>query len=47
MKANQMTKDRYEELDKCILLCANCHSIEHSNNKLLKSFGFLKEEWLD
>ena len=22
-----------EELDKCILLCSNCHRIEHSKNK--------------
>lgn len=42
-----LTKERHKEIKKCILLCANCHSIEHANNKLLKSFGFLKEEWLD
>ena len=22
-----------EELDKCVLMCANCHSIEHSKSK--------------
>jgi hypothetical protein len=44
---NLLSKNRFKELDKCILLCANCHSIEHANNKLLKSFGLLNEEWLD
>jgi len=42
-----LVSDRHEEIKKCILLCANCHSIEHANNKLLKSFGLLDEEWLD
>ena len=42
-----LTKERHKEIKKCILLCANCHSIEHANNKLLKSFGLLSEEWLD
>ena len=36
-----LTKERYNELLKCELLCANCHQIEHSNTDLIKSFGLL------
>ena len=42
-----LIKDRTKELDKCILLCANCHSIEHCNNELLRTFGLLDEKLLD
>ena len=42
-----LSKDRFKELKKCILLCANCHSIEHCNNKLFKSFGLLNKNLLD
>lgn len=41
-----IAKDRLNEVKKCILLCANCHSIQHANNDLLKSFGLLNEDWL-
>jgi len=33
-----LTKDRNKEVKKCILLCANCHSIEHTNKELLEKF---------
>lgn len=36
-----LTSDRWEEIKKCELLCANCHQIEHSNTALIKSFGLL------
>jgi hypothetical protein len=39
--------DRVKELKKCILLCANCHSKEHCNNELLRTFGLLDEKLLD
>ena len=42
LNANKLLKkDRWQEIKKCQLLCANCHSIEHSNTTLIKSFGFL------
>jgi len=36
-----LTKDRWDEIKKCELLCANCHCTEHSNTDLIKSFGLL------
>lgn len=36
-----LTSDRWEEIKKCELLCANCHQTEHSNTDLIKSFGLL------
>ena len=42
-----LVKDRDKELKKCILLCANCHSKEHCNNELLRTFGLLDEKLLD
>jgi hypothetical protein len=39
-----LTKDRHEEIKKCELLCANCHHIEHSNNELIKKFGFIVDK---
>ena len=33
-----LIKDIDKEADKCILLCANCHSIEHTNKELLEKF---------
>ena len=27
------------------IVCANCHSVKHTNNDLLKKFGFWKKEW--
>lgn len=38
-----LTKDRWNEIKKCELLCANCHQIEHSNTELIKKFGFLAD----
>jgi hypothetical protein len=38
---NLLRKDRYEEAQKCILLCANCHLQEHTNKELLKKFGLM------
>jgi predicted HNH restriction endonuclease len=40
INANKLlTKDRWDEIAKCELLCANCHQIEHSNTKLLEKMG--------
>ena len=42
INANKLlTKDRISEINKCELLCANCHCVEHSNNNLIKSFGLI------
>ena len=42
INANKLlTKDRWDEIKKCELLCANCHCIEHSNTELIKSFGLI------
>lgn len=42
INANKLlTTDRFEEIKKCDLLCANCHCIEHSNTNLIKSFGLI------
>jgi hypothetical protein len=41
---NLLRADRYEEAKKCIVLCANCHLIEHTNKDLLKKFGILTEK---
>jgi hypothetical protein len=40
-----LVSERYEELKKCELVCVNCHSVKHTNNDLLKKFGFWKKEW--
>jgi hypothetical protein len=37
-----LLKERWSELDKCELLCACCHSIEHSNTELIKRMGLLQ-----
>jgi len=37
-----LLKERWSELDKCELLCACCHSIEHSNTELMKRMGLLQ-----
>lgn len=37
-----LTKDKWNEVKKCELLCANCHQIEHSNTELIKSFGLME-----
>lgn len=37
-----LVKNRWSELDKCELLCACCHSIEHSNTNLMRRMGLLK-----
>jgi predicted HNH restriction endonuclease len=34
--ANKAWNSIVKELDKCILLCANCHSIEHTSREDLK-----------
>ena len=40
INANKLlNKDRWDEIAKCELLCANCHQIEHSNTKLLEKMG--------
>lgn len=31
--ANRTMKTLHEEADKCIILCANCHRLEHHKNK--------------
>jgi hypothetical protein len=36
-----LLKDIDKEADKCILLCGNCHSIEHTNKELLEKFEIL------
>lgn len=42
INANKLlTKDRWQEVKKCELLCANCHAIEHSNTELIKKFGLM------
>lgn len=38
---NLLRSDRYEEAKKCIILCANCHIAEHTNQELLKKLGVL------
>jgi len=38
---NLLRRDRWEEADKCDLLCANCHQIEHVNLTLIKKMGIL------
>ena len=35
--ANKQFKKAYEEIKKCIVLCANCHRIHHYNEKTLQS----------
>lgn len=35
---NLLRQDRIEESKKCILLCANCHAIEHVNSSLVNKF---------
>ena len=39
--AGLISKDRHNEVLKCELLCANCHSIEHSNTELITKMGLL------
>jgi hypothetical protein len=36
-----LTKDRWNELAKCELLCANCHHAEHSNTELMKKMNLM------
>jgi 5-methylcytosine-specific restriction endonuclease McrA len=36
-----LLKDVDKEVNKCILLCANCHSIQHTNKELLEKFEIL------
>lgn len=38
---NLLRADRYEESKKCIVLCANCHLIEHTNKTLLDKMGLI------
>jgi hypothetical protein len=38
---NLLRADRYQEASKCVLLCANCHIAEHTNQDLLKKFGVI------
>jgi hypothetical protein len=40
-----LTKDRFEEVNKCELLCANCHCAEHSNTELLFKMGLLPKDY--
>ena len=35
--ANKQFKKAYEEIKKCIVLCANCHRVLHHEEKLLQS----------
>lgn len=37
-----LVKDRWNEVNKCELLCACCHSVEHSNSDLMRRMGLLK-----
>jgi hypothetical protein len=34
-----LVKNRMEEVKKCELLCACCHSIEHANTDLIRKMG--------
>ena len=36
-----LTADRWNEVKKCELLCANCHMAEHSNTDLLLKMGLI------
>lgn len=37
-----LSKERWDEVKKCELLCACCHAIEHSNTPLMEQMGIWK-----
>lgn len=41
---NLLRADRFVEASKCILLCANCHIEEHTNQELLKKMGVILDK---
>jgi hypothetical protein len=39
-----LVKERLDEVKKCQLLCACCHSIEHSNTELMRKMGLWNDK---